>query len=230
MTPVRLATLLAASLLSASSALAQGSAVVDEGTFTVSRAGVPVGRESFRVIRAPAPGGQVYQATGTSVIGDIKATSRLGTDSLGRPVAYESDVSEGGQLLQRLRGRGRPTRFSVLAQTRTGESAREYVLPNGTLVLDEDVFHQFFFVGLAAQSVEIVVISPRSAQQDVMRLQAGAAETVEIAGRALAARRYSLVNGQGPRHVWVDGEGRLLKVEIPDRGYVALRDDPPKND
>lgn len=230
MIPVRLATVLAASLCTAATALAQGSAVVDEGTFTVSREGVPVGRESFRVIRAPAPGGQVYQATGTSVIGETKATSRLGTDSVGRPVAYESDVSELGQLLQRLRGRGRPGRFSVLAQTRTGESAREYVLPNGTLVLDEDVFHQFFFVGLAAQAREIVVISPRTAQQHVMRLQAGGEETVEIAGRALAARRYSLGDGQGQRKVWVDAQGRLLKVEIPDRGCVALRDDPPKND
>lgn len=228
MNTARLAPILAASLCIAPAALAQGSAVVDEGTFTISRAGVPVGRESFRVIRAPAPGGQVYQATGTSVIGETKATSRLGTDSAGRPVAYESDVTEGGQLVQRLRGRGRPSRFSVLAQTRTGESAREYVLPNGTLVLDEDVFHQFFFVGLAAESGELVVISPRTAQQNVMRLRAGAEETVEIAGRALTARRYLLEDARGPRHVWIDSEGRLLKVEIPDRGYVALRDDPPK--
>lgn len=228
MPPARLAALLVASVCAVSASHAQGSAVVDEGTFTVSRAGVPVGRESFRVIRAPAPGGQVYRATGTSVIGATKATSLLGTDSVGRPVTYESDVTEQGQLVQRLRARGRPGRFSVLAQTRTGESAREYVLPNGTLVLDEDVFHQFFFVGLAAQAGEIVVISPRTAQQHAMRLQTGGEETVDIAGRALAARRYSLVSGQGPRNVWVDAEGRVLKVEIPDRGYVALRDDPPK--
>lgn len=230
MTPARLASSIGLLALLAHPARAQGSAVIDEATFTITRAGTPVGRESFRVIRAAAPGGQAFQATGTSVLGDVKATSRLGTDSIGRPVAYESEVSERGQLVQRLRGRGRPSRFSILVQTRTGESAREYMLPNGTLLLDEDLFHHFFFVGLAAKEGEVVVISPRSAQQVTMRLQAPGQDSVEVAGRVLAARRFSLSNGQGPRHVWVDDQGRLLKVEVPDRGFVALRDDPPKDD
>lgn len=212
----------------AGSAGAQGSAVVDEGTFTIARDGAPVGRESFRVIRAAAPGGQVYQATGTSVIGDVKATSRLGADSMGRPVAYESEVSEQGQLLQRLRGRGRPSRFSTLVQTRTGESAREYVLPSGTLLLDDDIFHHFYFVALAALHGEVVVISPRSTRQVTMRVESAGAGSVDVAGQALPARRLSLVDGEGPMHVWVDDQGRLLKVEIPGRSLVALRDDPPK--
>jgi hypothetical protein len=209
-------------------ALAQGTAVIDEGSFTITRAGAPVGRESFRIIRAPAPGGQVYQATGTSVIGAVKATMRLGTDSLGSPVSYESEVSDQAQLVQRLRGRGRPSRFGLFVQTRTGESAREFVLANGALLLDDSVFHHFFFVGLAAQQSEVIVISPRSARQERMRLQSRGEEGVEIAGRTVPGRRVSLVNGDGPREVWLDGQGRLLKVAIPDQGIVALRDDPPR--
>ncbi|MGH7678698.1 MAG: hypothetical protein ACRENU_09545, partial [Gemmatimonadaceae bacterium] len=42
------------------SAVAGQSAVVDEGTFTVTERGAPLGRESFRIARTPAPGGQVY--------------------------------------------------------------------------------------------------------------------------------------------------------------------------
>lgn len=224
--------LLLASLLtlagSASSARAQGSAVVDEGTFTITRSGAPVGRESFRIIRAPAPGGQVYQATGTSVIGDLKATMSLGTDSLGSPVSYEAHISDKTQLVQHLRGRGRPNRFGLFVQTRTGESAREFVLANGVLLLDENVFHHFFFVGLAAPQGEVIVIAPRSAQQERMRLQSRGEEGIEIAGRTIPGRRVSLVNGDGPREVWLDEQGRLLKVAIPDQGIVALRDDPPK--
>lgn len=214
--------------LAASSVFAQGTAVVDEGSFTISRSGAPVGRESFRIIRAPAPGGQVYQATGTSVIANVKATMRLGTDSVGSPVSYESEVSDQAQLVQRLRGRGRPSRFGLFVQTRTGESAREFVLANGALLLDESVFHQFFFVGLAADQRELIVISPRSAQQERMRVVQRGEEGVEIAGRTISGRRVSLVNGDGPREVWLDGQGRLLKVAIPDQGLVALRDDPPK--
>ena len=211
-----------------SAALAQGTAVIDEGTFTITRSGAPVGRESFRIIRAPAPGGQVYQATGTSVIAGLKATMRLGTDSMGSPVSYESEVSEGTELVQRLRGRGRPSRFGLFVQTRTGESAREFVLTTGALLLDEGVVHHFFFVGLAAQRPDVVVISPRSARQERMRLQSRAEAVVEIAGRTIAGRHVSLVNGEGPREVWLDGQGRLLKVAIPDQGIVAIRDDPPK--
>ena len=228
MFPARATLLCFALTFLGSAALAQGTAVIDEGSFTVTRSGAPVGRESFRIIRAPAPGGQVYQATGTSVISDVKATMRLGTDSLGSPVSYESEVSDKTQPVQRLRGRGRPNRFGLFVQTRTGESAREFVLANGALLLDEGVFHHFFFVGLAAQQQEVIVISPRSARQERMRLQSRGEEDVEIAGRRIPGRRVSLVNGEGPREVWLDSQGRLLKVAIPDQGIVALRDDPPK--
>lgn len=230
MTRLPLPAALLGSMLSllGTTARAQGSAVIDEGTFTITRSGAPVGRESFRIIRSSAPGGQVYQATGTSVIGDMKATMMLGTDSLGSPVAYEAQVSEKAQLVQHLRGRGRPNRFGLFVQTRTGESAREFVLSNGVLLLDENVYHQFFFVGLAADSGEVVVISPRTGQQQRMRLLSRGPEGVEIAGRTISGRRVSLLNGDGPREVWLDEQGRLLKVAIPEQGIVALRDDPPK--
>src|SRR5687768_4384652 len=90
---------------------AQQSAVVDEGTFTITRNGAPVGREAFRIVRAPAPGGQVLRASGTTVIGDRRIQPRLGTDSAGVPVSYESDVIEKGSVVQKLRGSGRPGRF-----------------------------------------------------------------------------------------------------------------------
>ena len=209
-------------------AAAQSSAVVDEGTFTVSRNGAPLGRESFRIIRAPGPGGQTFQATGTSVLGDVKVTSRLATDSAGTPVSYESEITQRGSLVQRLRGRGRPGRFSVLAQTRTGESAREYVLNNGALLIDEDVFNHFFFVGLAAQHTHVIVISPRTAQQGRNELQGRGEEILDIGGRKITARRVTLAGATVSRDVWVDDRGRLLKVAYAGDGLIALRDDPPR--
>jgi hypothetical protein len=209
-------------------AAAQGSAVVDEGTFTVSLKGAPVGRESFRIIRAPAPRGQAYQATGTSVLGETKTTSRLGTDSAGVPVSYDSEVTTRGQKVHQLHGQGGPGRFSVLAQTTKGESAREYVLNNGALLIDEDVFIHFFFVGLAALHPEIIVISPRSAQQRKAELVARGEENVDIGGRSIPARRFSLVDAGGSRDVWLDANGRVLKIAIAAKGLLALRDDPPR--
>lgn len=207
---------------------AQTSAVIDEGTFTISMKGAPVGRESFRIIRSPAPGGQVYLATGTSVIGELRTTTRLGTDSAGAPVSYQSETSRRGEVQHRLNGSGRPGRFNLLAQKSGGESAREYVLDNGALLLDEDVFNHFFFVALAAEHPQVIVISPRTARQVRLRLETGGADSVEIAGRRIAARRFALSDGSGSREVWVDSAGRVLRVVIAERGVVALRDDPPR--
>jgi hypothetical protein len=207
---------------------AQASAVVDEGTFMVTQKGMPLGRESFRIVRTPAPGGQVFRATGQSALGDNRITTSLGTDSSGVPVSYESELTQRTEVVQRLQARGRPGRFSVLMQTKSGESAREYVLDNGALLIDEDVFHHFFFVPLAAQH-SFIVIAPRASDQGRFTLQERGTEMVEIANRSIESRHLALIGPSGAsRDVWIDGRGRLLKVAIPEKGLVALRDDPPR--
>jgi hypothetical protein len=210
-------------------ATAQTSAVVDEGTFTVTQSGTPIGRESFRIVRAPAPGGQVFRATGQSALRGTRTTTGLGTDSLGVPISYESEVAQGGEVVQRLQGRGRPGRFSVLIQTKSGESAHEYVLNNGVLLMDEDVFLQFYFVPLVAAHAQVNVISPRATEPSLFKLEQRGIDTVEIASGAIPGRHLALVGpGGSTRDVWIDDKGRLLKVAIPEKGLVALRDDPPR--
>ena len=205
---------------------AQASALIDDGTFTISRKGSPVGREAFRIARVPAPGGQVYRVSGTTVIEDRRYTTVLGTDSTGLPVAYEARLAYEGKNL-RIEGRGRPGRFSVLSSTTGGESAREYVLENGALLMEEEVFLHYFFVPLASSS-QVAVIVPRLARQGSIGIAAKGAESVEIAGVKVPARRYAISSDGANRDVWVDAVGRLLKVSIPDKELVALRDDPPR--
>lgn len=206
---------------------AQASALIDDGTFTISRKGSPIGREAFRIARVPAAGGQVFRASGTTVMEDRRYTTVLGTDSTGLPVAYEARLTYEGKNL-RIEGRGRPGRFSVLSTTTGGESAREYVLENGALLMEEEVFLHYFFVPLAAANSRVAVIVPRSAHQDSHSIAAKGTETVEIAGVKVPARRFSISSDGASRDVWVDALGRLLKVSIPEKDLVALRDDPPR--
>jgi hypothetical protein len=223
------------SLLAALAALAvpadlaaQSSALLDDGTFTISRKGAPIGRESFRIVRMSAPGGQVYRGTGMTVLDGIRISTTLGADSTGAPVVYVAKVESKGSVAE-IEGRGRPGRFSVVFRTKGGESAREYVLENGALLMDDEVFHHFFFVALAAAHSRVAVIVPRGAQQSQFSLASRGAESVEIAGNRLPARRFSLTSAEGAtRDVWVDERGRLLKVSIPEKDLVALRDDPPR--
>jgi len=210
-------------------AAAQTSAVVDEGTFMVMQSGTPLGRESFRILRAPAPGGQVFRATGQSALRGNRLTTSLGTDSSGVPISYESELTQHGEVVQRLQGRGRPGRFSVLIQTKSGESAHEYVLNNGVLLMDEDVFLNFYFVPLVSTHAQVNVISPRATEPSRFKLEARGIDTVEIGSGAIPGRHFALIEAGGAtREVWIDEKGRLLKVAIPEKGLVALRDDPPR--
>ena len=209
-------------------ALAAQASVIDEGSFTITQQGTPYGRESFRIVRTPAPGGQVIRATGQGALGDNRVTSILGTDSTGMPVSYSSDLSLNGRIVQRLQGRGRPGRFSVLSSTTAGEAAREYVLDDGALLIDGDVMHHYYFVPIAAHTT-LSVIAPRTGQQLTFQVSEAGRERLEIAGREIDSRHYRLVGSTGTRReVWVDEQGRLLKVAVPDRGLFAVRDDPPR--
>lgn len=209
-------------------ARAQASAVIDEGTFMITQRGSPYGRESFRIVRTPAPGGQVFRATGQAALGDNRLTSVLGTDSLGVPVSYESDLTLKGELVQHLQGRGRPGRFSMLNQTRGGEAAREYVLDDGTILIDGDVIHHYYFASLARDRTALNVIAPRSGQQFRYQLDELGREPVDVGGRSVDARHFALTADGVRREIWVDGVGRLLKVVVPDKGIVAVRDEPPR--
>jgi hypothetical protein len=227
-TALRIAGVALASLMVSPPLAAQQSGLVDEGTFMVSRNGTAIGRESFRIVRAPAPGGQVFQARSQSAFGANRITTILGTDSTGAPVTYEAEVARDGRVVERIRGSGNARRFSVLVQTRGGEASREYMVSNGALLIDDDVIHQFHFLGLALASA-YDVIAPRATGQARYSLEARGSETVEIAGARIAGRRFALVEPGGTaREVWLDSRGRLLKVALPDRSLVAIRDDPPR--
>jgi hypothetical protein len=203
--------------------------VVDEGTFAVTEKGAPIGREAFRISRTPGPSGQVYLVRGESRLRDDHVSTTLGVDSVGVPVSYFSEHRTRGQLVQSVRGRGRPGRFSMLRETGTGESAREYLIDHGAMLIDDDIFHHFYFVPVTARNPHLVVIAPRPAQQDTFTVEDRGVETVEIAGRGLSGRHFTLISSaKGTRDVWIDAKGRLLKVAVPGKGLVALRDDPPR--
>lgn len=224
----RLSLLAALPILVPAGVAAQQSGLVDEGTFTVSQHGAPIGRESFRIVRSPAPGGQAYQARSQSALGANRLTTILGTDSTGAPVSYEAELSRDGRVVERARGSGSPRRFTVVVQTRTGEGSREYVLGSDALLVDDDVVHQFHFVGLALATT-YDVIAPRATGQSRFRVEARGSEVLEIGRTRLDSRRFALLDeGSRVREIWLDREGRLLKVALPEKGVVAVRDDPPK--
>jgi hypothetical protein len=204
-------------------------AVVDEGNFTISHNGTRIGREEFAIRRTPNPGGDVFVANATVVYTDRRLAPALQTDAAGAPLRYQVEVSAGADVQERLQGRVGRGRFSAQLRTPRGESAREYVVADGALILDDDVFHQYYFLARSGRTGAVPVVVPRRNVQLTMRVENQGADAVPIDGSRIAATRYVMTEPDGTtRRIWVDSEGRVLKVTLDGRGITATRDDPPR--
>ncbi len=211
----------------ASPILGQGvGRVIDEGIFNITRTGAPSATESFR-IRMVDNG--LILATGQLISGPKRITSALTTDTLGTPVEYRVEVRENGAPVMTVSALARAGRLSARSQLARGdESMREYPVAVGNcLVLDDELFHQMYFVTLAKRTGPVQVIKPRAAHGGTLRVQARGLEPITVAGRQVTATHYSAVNGT-ERHFWVDAAGRLLQVEVPSAGIRATREELPR--
>ena len=199
----------------------------DSGTFSVTIAGRPAGTERFAIRRGGGPAGDVI-ATGTvelvGAAGMLRLTPRLRASGPGAAaVAYE--VEGDGDELGRLTGRASGGRFGTTSIGPGGERYREYVASSGAVILDEWVAHHHWFViGRAPAGGAVPIIVPRENRQMVATVARLESAPLRIGGREVAAQRWSIEpQGATARVIWADAAGRLLRVEIPEREYVAVR-------
>jgi len=222
---MRLRSAVALLVLAGVPALAQGR-VIDDGVFSITKPGAPAATESFKIVRAD---GDAVLATGQLTAGSRRMTSALTTDSLGTPVKYDLSVYENGALVQHVGALAQGGRLSALSKDGRGnESMTEYPLSTGkSLVLEDDLLHQTYFIALSKRSGSLQVIEPRGAHRLTLTLAAVGLEPVVIGGRSVTATHYSLGNGLGRRDFWVDAAGRVLRVET-SQGLKAIREELPR--
>jgi len=224
---------LAAALLVASATLsaqgAQGAQIIDQGSFTITVNGQRAGREDFRIEGTPGGiGGLEYVARATVAFSDRRLTPALRSDSMG--AAFDYQIESRGTTTGTERWSGKITRGRVSARINNarGESAKEYIVTDGALIIDDDVFHQYFFLARRATEPRVAIVVPRRNVQLVVRLAIAGQERVTIGTQDLDARHLVITEPSGATcDVWMDERGRVLKVAIPSRNVVALRDDPP---
>lgn len=209
---------------------AKAQVVVDEGSFTISRGGQPVGREEFTIRSTPSGGGALYVARATARYGERKLTPLLNADPSGRPLRYSIDVRDGKASELSVSAHSMRGRFVSRVRNATGESEREYVVGDGAVLIDDDVWHHYYFLARATRNGEIAVVVPQKGAQQQWRVSTQATETVMIGGRERPAVRLLVSpDGAPDRQVWVDpASSKVLRVAVPASGLVATRDDPPK--
>lgn len=213
------------------SAAAQTGAA-DAGTFRVQMGGQLVGTEEFSIRQTGSGASAETIATGTVRLGLPGGTLELAPRLRARgmaadPVSYE--VTIGGDAPRRIAGTVGKGRFSARTVSGAGEQLREYVASSGALVLDEGIAHHYYFLARRLRDGTVPIIIPSENRQVLARVSNRGEEQVRIGDTSLTL--YHLVvapAGMGERHVWVDDLNRVLKVEIPERGYVATRTEVPQ--
>jgi len=203
---------------------------LDEGSFSITVNGERVGREDFRIRSTPGSNGPEIVATANVSYTSRRVIPQTRADSAGVPSLYVVEVKDGPSVGERVEGVVGRGRVSAHVKNSRGESANEFVVSPGALVIDDDVFHQYYFITRRKSPTgPVSVIVPRRNTQVTMRVADAGTEKLMIGGTPLDAHRYTVADpGGADREVWADASGRLLKVTIPSRGVVALRDDPPR--
>ncbi len=204
----------------------------DEGTFEILVNGRPVGTEQFSIRQTGVGDGATFVASGHVQVllatGNLDLTTALRTAGFeAAPVAYE--VTAAGDAARRIVGTVGNGRFSAQILTPAGEQFREYVASAGAIVLDEGVAHHYYFLARRTRSGQIPILIPRENRQVMANVTDRGEEQMTVRGTRISL--YHLVispAGGDERHVWVDTLGRVIRVEIPDRNYVALRTELPR--
>ena len=207
-------------------ALGQG-ATIDEGTFVITQRGSPVQTESFRIARLD---NGLIRATGQIAVGDNRVSSSLTADSVGTPAAYGYVERTQGVTTLQLQALGGARRLSLKSSdNRSNEAMKDFpISPGRSVILDDGLMHQLFFAAASKRTGQLEVIVPRRARREAAILSNHGVEPVTIAGRSVPGTHYSLVDRSMTREFWIDTGGRVLRVEIPSLGLVAVREDLPR--
>ena len=198
--------------------------VVDEGSFRLSIRGTPVGTETFAIRRSGTGDAATHVAQGRIALDSGEQTRALlqveGPDL--RPSAYQIEVT--GPEKQSIRGQAAGNRFRATIVSTAGETMREYIASEGAIVLDDGVAHQYYFLAGSVDGGRVPIIIPRQSRQISASVSSAGTESIRVAGVSVSARRIVVEPAGLPqRIVWVDGEGRVLRLEIPDESFVAER-------
>ena len=227
--------LVVAAVLPLSAPLSAQAVVLDEGSFLVEIGGRPVGTESFRIRRSGFGENAQVIAQGTLELavegGDQTVQSALGTVGIGMSLdAYQVKVSGPGELQVFLQRRG--DRLVAETTSAAGVEERQYRRPSSrtpTVLLDRFLAHHYFFLGPYQNPGEtrISIIYPRPGGQAEGVLRMGSVEPITLGARTLQAQHLQLVLAGVVHELWLDGQNRVLRVEIPGADYVAIRSAPP---
>lgn len=204
--------------------------VIDQGILVVRRDSQEIARETFHLLERrpgdPASGWLLDASArwaGPGFVTVLAAVVELTPDSA--PAALAFDVTA-NRKSQHITGQPGPGRFTLRYVAPGLERAREVATGPQIVVADDSVFSLYLFAAWHARATPSLVtaIFPRTAGRVTLTVtDSGVAATT--LNRDPATLHHVLITGgpMGPVHVWLDADGRLMKVEAPDQALRAER-------
>ncbi len=206
---------------------ASQAAVLDEGSFTLFLDGSDAGTERFTIQRQGVGDDARILATAEIEIRRDGETTQMrpvlqATPALA-PSAYNNDMT--GASTAKVAGFLQGNRFVSRTTSQEGESQKEFRAGPGTVILERDVAFLYYFVSKLAEKpgADLMVIEPLSGAQYRLKVASAEVEPFRLGREQLQVRHVRLEGGDRLHEVWLDDQGRVLRVEIPSRGYRAER-------
>jgi hypothetical protein len=201
---------------------------LDEGSFTIMRGGVRVGREDFSIRSSPGSGGIV--AHGVVALGVRHIEPSQNADTNGAVRNYNTTIKDGPRNVVIYSGVFARDHYRARTLRPEGESWREFRLPAATVAVEDDVIHQLWFITRRGPGAAVPVLAPLRNAIELVRVELVGNERLTIDQHEMEARHLRLrTEGSGAiRDVWLDASGRILQAAIPAARILAVRDDPPR--
>lgn len=201
---------------------------IDQGSFTITMNNQRIGREDFTIVEDASTQNPQILARATVEYRDrgLRLQPILKANANGVSTEYEITVR--GGPIQKWTGTIDRNRVRSFVSSDRGQAAKEFVVSVGAMVLDDNVYHQYYFIAKRAGEGSIPVIVPQRNTQSTVTVARQGTERIDIGTTPVEAQKLSVSESGGQtREVWVDAQGRVLKVAIPSRGIVAARDELP---
>ena len=196
---------------------------LDEGTFVIELDGRVVGTESFKIRSAGSGTDMRIIAQGNTVVntGNTSETIQSALGAVGPTMlveAYQTRILPSNIEIN-LQRRG--DRFLALTSSDLHLEEREY---RRIAIILDDFFAHHYFLLLPHQftdSKEFLALFPRIGEQDLAILSLGSVEPISIGSDLIQAQHLQLDIAGVIHRIWTDGQNRILRVEIPQKNYLA---------
>lgn len=197
---------------------------VDRATFELTRDGQVVGQEEVTLQRMGVGQGarligqsEIRMADGTLMRPRLEATAAF------RATTYQNRFSGAREGEIQVTRAGR--RLVARTEMRSGEAQREFPASDQTVLLEEDVVLLYYLVRpwLETAPATLAVLNPRTSRQSRMQATVLGTEEIRVGREVFACQRLRLTAGDDVRDVWLDPEGRVMRVDVAASGFSARR-------